>query len=140
MDEELELLQGEWNVVFLEVEGLVPAPHTYAGAKIVIEGDRFTSIAMGATYGGTIAVDGATEPKKFSMLFTDGPEKGKTNFGICELEGNRWRICLTMTGGPAPTEFATSPGSGRALETLDREKGAGSPALGERLTKTSHAV
>jgi len=126
MDEELEKLQGEWNVVFLEVEGLVPAPHTYAGAKIVIDGDQFTSIAMGATYGGKIAVDAGTDPKTFRMTFTDGPEKGKTNFGIYELDGNRWRICLTITGGAAPTEFATSPRSGRALETLDREKHAGS--------------
>jgi len=126
MDEELEKLQGEWNVVFLEVEGLVPAPQTYAGAKIVIEGDGFTSIAMGATYGGKIAVDAGADPKTFRMTFTDGPEKGKTNFGIYELDGNRWRICLTITGGAAPTEFATSPRSGRALETLDREKHAGS--------------
>jgi len=126
MDEELERLQGEWNVVHLEVEGLAPAPHTFAGAKIIIQGNRFTSLAMGAQYGGIIDLDPTTDPKSFGLKFTDGPEKGNTNLGIYELEGDRWRICLTMTGGPAPTEFATSPGSGRALETLDREKRAGS--------------
>jgi uncharacterized protein (TIGR03067 family) len=122
MDEELEKLQGEWNVVFLEVNGLVPAPHTYAGAKMIIEGNKFISIAMGAKYGGIIDLDSTTDPKSFGLKFTEGPEKGNTNLGIYELEGDRWRICLTMTGGSAPREFATSPGSGRALETLDRVK------------------
>jgi len=124
MHEELEKLQGEWNVVFLEVNGLVPAPSVYAGAKIVVKGDQFTSIAMGASYGGKLELDPETLPKNFQMKFTDGPEKGNTNYGIYELEGDRWKICLTITGGPAPAEFATSPGSGRALETLDRWKPA----------------
>ncbi|HUK54942.1 MAG TPA: TIGR03067 domain-containing protein [Candidatus Binatia bacterium] len=121
MDEELEKLQGEWAVAFLEVDGLTPAWNVFAGAKIVIEGDHFTSLGMGAPYEGILEVDASAVPKAFRMKFTAGPEKGNTNHGIYELDGDRWRICLSMTGGAAPTEFATSPGSGRALETLNRE-------------------
>jgi uncharacterized protein (TIGR03067 family) len=121
MDEELEKLQGEWSVVHLEVDGLVPAPHTFAGAKMVIDLDRFESLGMGAVYEGTIELNPETTPKSFRMRFTAGPEKGNANSGIYELEGDRWRICLNMKGGPPPTEFGTSPGSGRALETLNRE-------------------
>lgn len=122
MDEELQRLQGEWNVIFVEVEGMTPAPSAYQGAQIVIQGDQFTTVAMGAKYGGKIELDASTEPKRFQMKFTDGPEKGNTNNGIYELDGDRWRICLTITGGPAPTDFTTSPRSGRALEILNREK------------------
>jgi uncharacterized protein (TIGR03067 family) len=120
-NEELANLQGEWSIVFLEVDGLAPAPHIFAGAKMVIEGNRFTSLGMGAVYGGTIELNPETAPKSFRMKFTAGPDTGKTNSGIYELEGDRWRICLNVTGGPAPDAFVTSPGSGRALETLNRE-------------------
>jgi uncharacterized protein (TIGR03067 family) len=124
MDEELQKLQGVWNVVFLEVNGLTPAWNVFAGAQIVVKGDQFKSIAMGAEHGGKIELDAEGAPKTFRFKFTEGPEKGNTNNGIYELDGDRWRICLAFTGGPAPTEFATSPGSGRALETLDRDKRA----------------
>jgi len=120
MDEDLAKLQGEWTVVFLEVDGIAPAPSTFAGAKIVIDGDRFTSLGMGAVFEGNLAVNSTASPKVLRMMFTAGPEKGNTNHGIYELDGDRLRLCLSVTGGPAPTEFATSPGSGRALETLDR--------------------
>jgi uncharacterized protein (TIGR03067 family) len=122
MDEELQRLQGTWNIVFLEVEGMTPAPNVYAGASIEVKGDRFTTRAMGAVYAGTISLDAESVPNKLQMKFTEGPEKGNTNNGIYELEGDRWRFCVNMKGGPAPTEFVTSPGSGRALETLNREK------------------
>ena len=122
MDDELAKLQGAWNIIFLEVDGMTPAPNVYAGSSIVVEGDRFTTRAMGATYSGTIEMNAEVVPNQFRMTFTEGPEKGNTNNGIYELEGDRWRFCLNLKGGPAPTEFATSPGSGRALETLNRER------------------
>ncbi len=56
------------------------------------------------------------------MKFTEGPEKGNTNRGIYELEGDIWKMCVSMTGGPASIKFATSAGSGCALETLRRDK------------------
>ncbi|HVN08094.1 MAG TPA: TIGR03067 domain-containing protein [Patescibacteria group bacterium] len=122
MDDELERLQGAWNVIFLEVDGMTPAPNVYAGSTIEVKGDRFTTRAMGAVYSGTLELDAEKVPNQMRMKFTDGPEKGNTNNGIYELEGDRWRFCLNLKGGPAPTEFATSPGSGRALETLNRDK------------------
>lgn len=122
MNEEVEKLQGVWNIIFLEVDGMTPAPNVYAGAAIEVNGDRFTTRAMGQVYAGTIELNAETVPNQLRMKFTEGPEKGNTNNGIYELEGDRWRFCVNMKGGPAPTEFATSPGSGWALETLNRER------------------
>lgn len=117
MQKDMENLQGHWDVTSLEVD---ETAFPFAGARIIIEGDRFTSLAMGAAYGATVTVDAGTTPKTFSLHFTEGPEAGHTNFGIYELDGDEWKICLNMTGGPAPAAFATSPGSGNALETLHR--------------------
>ena len=52
------------------------------------------------------------------MVFSSGPEKGNTNFGIFEVEGDTWRLCLDMTGTSRPKAFAS--GRGVALETLRR--------------------
>jgi uncharacterized protein (TIGR03067 family) len=122
MGDDLGQLQGTWYIVTLEIEGAKLVSSAYAGAHIIIDGSKFTSIAMGAKYSGTIELDPSTDPKTFRMKFLDGPEKGNTNFGIYDLVGDTWRFCLSMTGGPAPKEFATTPNSGQALEVLNREK------------------
>lgn len=118
MTQEIEAIQGMWKIVSLEVDGqtMDGAP----SAQVVVKGDRFTTVSMGAPYEGVVEVDATRTPKHFNLVFTDGPEKGNTNRGIYELEGDTWRICLNMTGGPRPGAFATTPGSGYALETLRR--------------------
>jgi uncharacterized protein (TIGR03067 family) len=117
MPTDLERLQGNWNIVALEIEGQqMPS----MGSRIVIEGDRFITVAMGAEYGGTIAIDTSKKPKRFDLTFTEGPEQGNRSLGIYELDGDTWRICLGLTGKTRPRKFATAPGSGHALETLAR--------------------
>ncbi len=119
MKKDLETLQGTWNIVTLEMDGQkLPA----GGAQILIKGKRFTTTAMGATYAGMIAVEEKNTPKTFDLKFTSGPEKGNTNFGIYELDGDTWKICLSITGKDRPKEFTTKTGSGHALETLQREQ------------------
>jgi uncharacterized protein (TIGR03067 family) len=123
MKEELDKLQGIWNVVALEVEGQKMGTAATTGARIVVNGNRFTTASMGATYDGVLDVDPVPNPKTFNLSFTDGPEKGNTSLGIYELDGDTWKICLTLHGNRRPTAFATKPGSGHALETLKREHG-----------------
>jgi uncharacterized protein (TIGR03067 family) len=118
MPDDLAKLQGTWHIVELERDGR----NTPAGneAKIVIEGDRFTSIGMGVTYKGKLTLDSKQRPKAFDLKFSAGPEKGNTNLGIYELKGDRWKICLDFHGKERPAEFAAGPGSGRAVEVLRR--------------------
>lgn len=89
---------------------------------------------MVATYEGTVHMDASRSPKAFELRFTKGPEKGNVNYGIYELDGDTWKICLNMQGKPQPKKFATSAGSGLALETLRRGK-ASRPAA--KSVKTS---
>jgi uncharacterized protein (TIGR03067 family) len=114
---EIKALQGKWTIVSLEIDG-----QTMEGpsAQVVVKGDRFTTISMGAAYEGVVEVDATRTPKEFNLVFTEGPEKGNTNRGIYELDGDTWRLCLNTTGGQRPSEFATTAGSGLALETLRR--------------------
>jgi uncharacterized protein (TIGR03067 family) len=115
---EMKALQGTWTIVSLELDGqkMEGSP----SGQVVVKGDRFTTTSMGATYDGVVEVNANQKPKHFDLVFREGPEKGNTNRGIYELQAETWRICLNTTGGKRPSEFATSPGSGLALETLRR--------------------
>jgi uncharacterized protein (TIGR03067 family) len=124
MPNDLDRLQGTWKIASLELEGMKLPALMFPTAKVVVNGATFTSTGMGAVYEGILELDESTSPKSFSLKFTQGPEEGNTNFGIYELDGDadaaRWKLCLAMKGEPAPTDFTTSKGSGRAMEVLKR--------------------
>ena len=121
MSGDLQNLQGTWNIVSLELEGQTIPAGMLGGARIVIQADKFVSLAMGATYEGTIEIDAAPSPKTFNLHFTTGPEAGNTSPGIYELDADTWKICLALRGDNRPESFATAPGSGHACETLKRQ-------------------
>ena len=125
MGRDLDVLQGTWNIVSMEMDG-----HSASGggARIVVRGERFSTIGMGATYAGKIAVHEGAAPRKFELHFEEGPETGNTSFGIYELAGDTWKICLTTRGKERPTVFAAPPGTGIALETLQRGSAVDEPA------------
>jgi uncharacterized protein (TIGR03067 family) len=126
-----DLLQGTWSVAALEMDGQKSPDAMLAGAHIVLKGDRFQSLGMGAVYEGKLVLDPAASPKTFDLKFTKGPEKGNTSFGIYELTGEEWKICMTTrvgaTASDRPRKFATKPGTGVVLEILKRGKAQPAP-------------
>ena len=84
MGQDLERLQGTWNIVSLEMDG---QKMSGGGARIVVRGDRFTTIAMGATYEGTVTVHAGTAPRGFRSALRGRSGEGKYLFGIYELDG-----------------------------------------------------
>jgi uncharacterized protein (TIGR03067 family) len=123
MPKDLDLLQGAWAVATLEVDGQTMPDAMVSDARIVIEGDRFTSTGMGSIYAGTIKLDTAARPRCIDMIFDVGPEAGNTNRGIYELKAGAWKLCVATRGAARPARFATEQGSGFALETLKRATG-----------------
>ena len=121
MKPDLEKLQGVWTIVSLEMDGKAVPASAIGKARITIEGDRFVSSGMGATYEGKVEIDESATPRTFDVKFDAGPEKGNTSYAIYELDGDTWRLCLTTRGSTRPKKFATEPGTGVALEILKRE-------------------
>ena len=118
MKGDLRKLQGGWNMITVEVEGQEFPP---SGARIVIDGDRFESLNMGAEYGGRMTVDESCTPRTFEVLFDSGPHAGKKSLGIYELKKDEWKICIGFAGSSnRPSGFVTKKGTGHALETLRR--------------------
>jgi uncharacterized protein (TIGR03067 family) len=132
---ELAKLQGTWSVVALETEGTQSDAKLLKGAKIVVQGNTFTTMGMGPTFQGTINLDAASSPKKLDLEFTDGPPKGTKALAIYDLDGDTWKICLTLTATDRPKEFAARAGSGLVLETLKREPAAQGHDAKEDLAK-----
>jgi uncharacterized protein (TIGR03067 family) len=120
MSSDAEILQGTWNIDSLEVEGMKMSRDSFSGAQIILDGIVFATRAMGAPYRGTFVVNDAAVPKTIDILFNEGPHSGSSSLGIYELDGDQWKLCLGFAGICRPKDFATSPGSGHALETLTR--------------------
>jgi uncharacterized protein (TIGR03067 family) len=133
---DIQSLQGTWEIVALEVDGAAVPESGFAGSRIVVKGKTFTTISMGATYGGTLAIDATKRPKTLDLSFRTGPEKGNRSLAIFELDGDLWKLCLTITGKTRPEAFATQRGSGHAYEVLKRATGPSArEALQEELAR-----
>lgn len=123
MSDDIKALQGTWRITTLEIDGKSLPQGFLSGASITIDGDKFTTTSMGAEYKGTFTTGSSGTLKTIDLKFATGPEKGHTSLGIYELDGDKWRLCLTITSKTRPAKFETSPKSGLALETLERESG-----------------
>ncbi len=120
MPNDLEKLQGTWNVTSLESNGQQMPEITFNGATIVINGNQFRSTGMGAIYEGTLELDPNQTPKALDMFFTAGHAQGVRHPGIYKLDGDTWTLCISTQTSKRPKTFSTAIDSGFALETLQR--------------------
>jgi uncharacterized protein (TIGR03067 family) len=120
MRQDIDLLQGSWSITSLAMDGQEMSSDMFASGGIVVKGNRFTSIGMGAEYEGTLELDPSTNPRQLNMRFDLGPEKGNVNLCIYEIVGDDWKMCIATRGSLRPSTFISTPGSGFAVEVLQR--------------------
>ena len=121
MPNDLDKLQGVWNISSFESDGRKMAAAAFKGSTIVIKETTFTSVGMGGTYEGTIALDQTKKPKDLrSCSITAGHAAGTRHRGIYKIDATKWTICLAAAGKTRPESFATRAGTGLMLETLKR--------------------
>ena len=125
LDMEYAKLEGTWQVVSLEVDGMMIPKETIKNSKLIIKSKEFTMKENIATYKGTFSIDPSKKPKTIDIKFTEGPENGNTSLGIYELDGDDLKLCLSVTTKERPTEFSAKPKSGHGFEVLKREKPKG---------------
>jgi uncharacterized protein (TIGR03067 family) len=118
--EQLRALEGTWAFAHLEIEGnMIPAAGLKA-SRILIDGDRFRTESPEANYEGIFNINVEAKPHEIDIEFIAGPEAGKWNYGIFQVEEDQLEICLDLNGKPRPEKFDTSTGSGHAREILKR--------------------
>ena len=118
--EHLRALEGEWHFDNQHLDGVVMPARALAGARLLIDGDRFRMESPEATYEGRLTIDVVVSPPHITIDFVEGPEAGNQSYGIYELDGNRLKLCLGLAGASRPNVFAARTGSGHVLQHLRR--------------------
>ena len=121
---DLEMVQGIWRTVAVEVDGSPVAPWLFESATLVITGDRFIlrnplPDADERTEG-VLTLGAEKVPKELTVAL----DSGQMIEEIYEVEGNTLRICYPVKGNRRPTAFRTTPDSGLSLVLYKREKPA----------------
>jgi uncharacterized protein (TIGR03067 family) len=111
---EIEMLQGIWQQVALEADGVVnPSDeHTVPGALCYFSATQFTVRTPDGTVliEGDFEIDPSIHPKRITWIDSMGPDAGKRLPAIYAIEGNRFTFVAADEGQPWPTAFKTVPG------------------------------
>ena len=118
---DLDALQGTWNLVSAMQDGQALPEDKVKQTTIVIRDDTFCfpgSAEYATSREGTIKLDEMKTPKQMDAISTEN----EVMLGIYALEENGYNVCFAPTGKPRPTEFASTPGTGCILQSWERQK------------------
>ena len=130
----LRSMEGTWGFRSLELDGNAVPGSMLTNSRLLIDGDRFRMESPEANYEGIFTIDVEQEPHHIDIDFVEGPEAGNRCEGIFHLENNElendgFTICMGLAGAQRPERFATTRGSGHALEELVRLEQARPPGV-----------
>jgi uncharacterized protein (TIGR03067 family) len=119
--DEIQKLQGKWQQIECEANGVKNPPEEY-GAQPISTFTRDTFVVTRAdgtvVIRGTFSLDPTRQPKAIDWTDTFGADAGKTFPAIYTLDEQRFIFCASDEGQPRPTEFRTQ--SGQVLRILQR--------------------
>jgi uncharacterized protein (TIGR03067 family) len=109
VSKDLDKLQGTW----VGSDGTM---------KLVIKGNKYTFTSAGDNEEGTLKADASKKPAALDIHISKGPQEGKTQLAVYQLEGDTLKICYAEPDKERPTELAAKDGSGQGMLVLKREK------------------
>jgi uncharacterized protein (TIGR03067 family) len=122
---DLQALQGNWTVKSIQESDpqMNPPPEALKEMMVNFKGDIMTINFEGKTAAKfKIKLGGTKSPKTIDMTHEEGPEKGKTELGIYNLQGNTFTFCVNDAGKPRPTKLATVAKTEISLVELQKAK------------------
>jgi uncharacterized protein (TIGR03067 family) len=120
---EMANLEGEWSMVSGERDGQALPEELVKGARRVAKAGETTVTVGGQQFlKAKFTVDPSKKPKAIDYTLSDGPNKGKTQLGIYELDGDTVKFCFAAPGKDRPKEFKTVADSGLTLSVWKRDR------------------
>lgn len=108
---ELKALEGTWKTVGLQARGRAfPKALVFDFTFIVGADGKSIGRKPKSEYQSKVNVDPKKDPKTIDNAHETGQYKGKMQFGIYKLEGNKWTVCMTPPGAvesDRPKSFET---------------------------------
>ena len=108
---EIKALQGSWKAVALEAGGMPLPKELVPDFTYTIAADGKATGKMAKTeYAATMTVNPKSDPKTIDNVHESGPQKGKKQFGVYKLEGDKLTVCMTAPGAAVadrPKDFTT---------------------------------
>jgi uncharacterized protein (TIGR03067 family) len=122
---ELKALQGTWKVVALEAGGKPLPKDAIPDFTFIIGADgKSTGKMAKSEYTATITVNPKKAPKTMDNVHESGAQKGKKQYGVYKLEGDKLTVCMTPPGreeGDRPKDFNTK-GTSNVLFIFERDE------------------
>jgi uncharacterized protein (TIGR03067 family) len=117
---ELKSLTGTWMAVSGEENGKEISKDDAKAFELTIKDGKYTLKIMGKEQEqGTITVDPEKKPKTIDIDITSGDDKGKSQKGIYELDGDTLKVCVARPEEERPKELA---GKAASLWVFKRAK------------------
>jgi uncharacterized protein (TIGR03067 family) len=112
--QDVTALQGSWEQVALEVDGVSNPPDDLSppGMMTTFRDNHFAvRTADGALLlEGSFTLDASADPKAITWTDTMGPDAGKQLPAIYRLDGDVFTFIAADAGASRPTVFRTGPG------------------------------
>jgi uncharacterized protein (TIGR03067 family) len=122
---ELKALQGKWKAVALEAGGQQLPKESVPDFMYIVGADgKATGKMPQGEYTATMTVNPKKDPKTIDNLHESGAQKGKKQYGVYKLEGDKWTVCMTRPGvaeGDRPKDFNTK-GTANVVFIFERVK------------------
>jgi uncharacterized protein (TIGR03067 family) len=117
-------LQGAWKVTASISKGERSAPAEIKDLYLIFRGNAILIREDGKTQENfAFTLDPAKKPKEIDLTLKVGPQKGRVDRAIYEIDGDTLRICIQSDkDAPRPGEFASPAGSKLWLIVLKRSK------------------
>jgi uncharacterized protein (TIGR03067 family) len=123
---DLKAMRGKWKMVAGEAAGKpFPKDGVPAFSMAIAADGKATGQTPKGDFRFTITIDTKKTPRTIDNLHESGEQKGKKQYGIYKLDGDRFTVCMTPRGAAEadrPKEF-TSKGGTNVVFVFERVKG-----------------